>query len=157
MPTNVLFVCLGNICRSPTACGVLEKKIAQAGLTDQIGVDSAGTSDWHIGRPPDPRTLAAAAKAGYDLSSQRARQVSRDDFDRFDYILAMDRKNLAELEALKPKRFTGHLGLFLDGWADSPCRDMPDPYYGSAEDFAQVVRLSEAAAQAWLEALIRRA
>lgn len=101
---RVLFVCLGNICRSPTAEGVLRGKLEQAGLADRVEVDSAGTAGWHIGKAPDPRTCQAAAKRGYDLSALRARQVSAEDFQRFDLVLAMDHSNLRDLKALHAGR-----------------------------------------------------
>lgn len=99
---KVLFVCLGNICRSPTAEGVLRHKLRAAGLEDRVEVDSAGTGDWHVGKAPDGRTRQAALRRGYDLSAQRARQVEAADFQRFDLILAMDKSNLRNLQALRP-------------------------------------------------------
>ncbi|HMW72595.1 MAG TPA: low molecular weight protein-tyrosine-phosphatase [Cellvibrionaceae bacterium] len=154
MSTKILFVCLGNICRSPTAHGVMEAKIQQQRLNSRIEVDSAGTSDWHIGKRPDSRTMACAKRRGYDLSPQRARQVCREDFAVFDYILAMDNNNLRELQQLKPAGFSGHLGLFLDVLTEQPLREMPDPYYGDTAAFEQVLRLSEAACDAWLTRML---
>lgn len=151
---RVVFVCLGNICRSPTAHGVMQAKIDQQRLGNRLNVDSAGTSDWHIGKQPDSRTMACAKAAGYDLSPQRARQVNRADFAEFDYILAMDMNNLRELTALKPAGFSGHLGLFLDALPEQPLQEMPDPYYGDARAFEQVLALSEAACDAWLVRLL---
>lgn len=150
MAIKILFVCLGNICRSPTAHGVMESLVATQRLTARIEVDSAGTSDWHIGRQPDSRTLACAQRAGYDLSTQRARQVVAADFAQFDYILAMDNSNLKELRQLKPTDFTGHLGLFLDVLPEQPLREMPDPYHGGPEGFTQVLTLAEAACARWI-------
>ena len=112
---RVLFVCLGNICRSPSAEGVLRMLVAQAGLEHKIEVDSAGTGAWHIGEPPDPRALNAAAARGIDLSGQRARQIALADFHAFDYILGMDRQNLAVLNKMRPRTQQGmaELGLLL--------------------------------------------
>ena len=150
MAIKMLFVCLGNICRSPTAHGVMEAKVAAGRLTSRLSVDSAGTSDWHIGRAPDSRSIACAKRAGYDLSQQRARQVTAADFAEFDYILAMDNNNLHELNKLKPAHFSGHLGLFLDVLPEQPLREMPDPYHGGAEGFTQVLHLAEAACDEWI-------
>jgi protein-tyrosine phosphatase len=145
MTVNVLFVCLGNICRSPTADGIFRQRVAAAGMQQRIGVDSAGTADWHQGRAPDARTLAAAAKRGYDLSSLRARQVIAGDFQEFDYVLAMDKSNLSHLRRLAPADYPGHLGLFLDFAPHLGLREVPDPYYGGTEGFEQVLDLVEQA------------
>ncbi len=147
---KVLFVCLGNICRSPTADGVFRKLIADAGLDDQVQVDSAGTAGWHIGRAPDARTVAAAKNRGYDLSELRARQVSKMDFFEYDYILAMDNANLGDLKSLKPANYTGHLGLFLAFSEQDEYREVPDPYHGGSEGFELVLDLVEDAAQGLL-------
>ena len=143
---KVLFVCLGNICRSPTADGVMRKLVADAHLTDHIQVDSAGTASWHTGRAPDPRTVAAARERGFDLSPLRARQVTRDDFAEFDYILAMDNANLADLKGLKPVDYSGHLGLFLGFGEQQQLREVPDPYHGGSDGFELVLDLVEDAA-----------
>jgi protein-tyrosine phosphatase len=148
---SILFVCLGNICRSPTAEGVFRARAAHAGLADRLEIDSAGTGDWHVGQPPDRRAIAAAATRGYDLASLRARQVAVEDFHRFDWILAMDRANLRELAALRPRAFTGHLGLFLDVAPDLDVREVPDPYYGGADGFERVLDLIETASDALIE------
>lgn len=147
---KVLFVCLGNICRSPTADGIFRKLIADAGLNDQVQVDSAGTAGWHIGRAPDARTVAAAKNRGYDLSELRARQVSKMDFFEYDYILAMDNANLGDLNSLKPANYTGHLGLFLAFSEQDQYREVPDPYHGGSEGFELVLDLVEDAAQGLL-------
>lgn len=110
---KVLFVCLGNICRSPTAEGVFRRYVEQAGLSDKITIDSASTSDWHIGKAPDPRTVAAAAKRGYDLSGLRGRQAKAEDFNEFDLILAMDNSNLSNLQAIQPADGSAELALYL--------------------------------------------
>ncbi len=140
---KVLFVCLGNICRSPTADGVMRQQLVAAGLQAQVEVDSAGTGDWHIGRAPDSRSQAAAQQRGYDLSALRARQVAPADFAEFDYILAMDKSNLADLQGLKPAGYRGHLGLLLDFAEHSQRREVPDPYYGEGAGFEQVLDLVE--------------
>ena len=113
-PARVLFVCTGNICRSPTAEGVFRHAVVSAGLEQKILVDSAGTHDYHVGHPPDRRTQLAAAQRGYDLAGLRARQVTAKDFVEFDYIVAMDRDNLSELERLAPPQHHGKLSLFME-------------------------------------------
>ena len=148
---SVLFVCLGNICRSPTAEGVFRARAARRGLDGLVAVDSAGTGDWHVGDPPDRRAIAAAAKRGYDLAPLRARQVGPDDFRRFGWILAMDRANLRDLAAMQPREFAGHLGLFLDVAPSLDVRDVPDPYYGGADGFERVLDLVEAASDALVD------
>jgi protein-tyrosine phosphatase len=153
MSVNVLFVCLGNICRSPTAEGVFQKLLSDAGLTKRIQVDSAGTANWHQGRAPDPRTVAAAAKRGFDLSVLRARAIKPSDFDEFDYILAMDEENLADLRRLKPVDYTGHLGLFLAFGSQQKYREVPDPYHGGSEGFELVLDLVEDAAVGLLKSI----
>lgn len=151
MTVHVLFVCLGNICRSPTADGIFRHQIAKAGLSDRIKVDSAGTADWHTGRAPDSRTVTAAQQRGYDLSTLRARKVVADDFEKFDYILAMDNANLNELRALKPSNYSGHLGLFLEFASTGELREVPDPYYGERDGFELVLDLVEDAANGLLQ------
>ena len=148
----VLFVCLGNICRSPTAHGVFAKRVAEQGLAQQIHIDSAGTGDWHLGKQPDPRTIMAGQQRGYDLSHLRARQVTVADFDAFDFILAMDDKNLANLQQLQPGHFTGRLSLFLP-FGQSALEQLPDPYVGGVEGFEQVLDLVEDAAEGLLSHL----
>ncbi|HEY7883518.1 MAG TPA: low molecular weight protein-tyrosine-phosphatase [Cellvibrionaceae bacterium] len=147
---KVLFVCLGNICRSPTAEGVFAHKLERLGLTDEISIDSAGTGHWHVGKAPDGRAIAAAAGRGYRLEQLRARQAVAGDFALFDYILAMDSDNLAHLQALKPAGFTGHLGLFLEFAGQGAPTSVPDPYYGGDDGFQQVLDLIEAAADGLL-------
>lgn len=142
MSSRILFVCLGNICRSPTAEGVFRQRALVAGMP-ALQIDSAGTAGWHIGKAPDPRTVRAAAQRGYDLASLRARQVVENDFHQFDFILAMDRNNLADLQAIRPARSTAELGLFLDYAGDFPESEVPDPYYGGDQGFELVLDLIE--------------
>ncbi len=139
---RVLFVCLGNICRSPTAHAIFEKKIIDEGLQYKIIVDSAGTGDWHIGRAPDRRACETASQHGYDLTQLRARQVKPEDFSEFDYVLAMDKQNLLDLKTMTPPQFAGHLGLFLD-YSRSEKKEVPDPYTGGKEGFEEVLNLIE--------------
>jgi len=148
-PVKILFVCLGNICRSPTAHGVFEKMVADAGLQDVIIVDSAGTGDWHVGRSPDPRASEAALTRNHDLSHLRARQVRPEDFLEFDYLLAMDNQNLCDLKAMALPEFNGHLGLFLD-YGTTGVTEVPDPYSGGKEGFEYVLDLIEDAANGLL-------
>ena len=161
-PVHVLFVCLGNICRSPTAHGVFAHLVRQHGLQQQILIDSAGTGDWHIGRAPDPRTCTAASQRGYDLSALRARQVCAEDFYRFDYILAMDTQNLRDLQQLQrlqPPHSRGELALFLSYGAagkHGSSHEVPDPYHGEEDSFEHVLDLVENASQHFLQMLIER-
>ncbi|MCE6975882.1 low molecular weight phosphotyrosine protein phosphatase [Pseudomonas frederiksbergensis] len=141
---RVLFVCLGNICRSPTAEGVLRHKLREAGLADQVEVASAGTGDWHVGKAPDKRSQAAAKLRGYDLSAQRAQQVTRADFATYDLILAMDNSNLRHLKALQPAKGKAELDLFLRRY-QSEIDEVPDPYHDSDQGFEQVLDLIERA------------
>jgi protein-tyrosine phosphatase len=143
---RVLMVCLGNICRSPTAQGVLHAHLVQAGLADKVQVDSAGTGNWHVGNPPDARSQKHAARRGYDLSQLRARQVNEDDFHRFDLILAMDEDNLADLQRIAPQQHAAKVQLFAP-------RPVPDPYVGGPEGFEEVLDLVEDASQAWCHSL----
>ena len=155
MATRVLFVCMGNICRSPTAEGVFRRLVDQQGLAGKITVDSAGTHDYHIGDAPDARSQAAAARRGYDLSALRARQVVRDDFRTFDYVLAMDKINLGLLQGICPDEYRSRLKLFLEFADDGVLREVPDPYYGGAQGFEQVLDLVENAARGLLREIIK--
>jgi len=148
-----LLVCLGNICRSPTAEGVLRQMAAQQAPRLALEVDSAGTGDYHIGAPPDLRSQRAALRRGIDISGLRARQVIEDDFVRFDLILAMDRQNLRELEAMKPANSRASLKLFLEYAPDLNLRDVPDPYYRDAGAFEEVLDLTSAASRGLLASL----
>ena len=153
---EVLFVCMGNICRSPTAEGVFRHMVAAAGLSRIINVDSAGTHGYHAGDPPDARACAVAARRGYDLNRLRARQVTQQDFERFDYVLAMDRANLACLELIRPPVYQGEVALLLQ-YAPQPSRlEVPDPYYGGARGFELVLDLVESASQGLLASIRER-
>ena len=138
---SILFVCMGNICRSPTAQGVAEKVLGDAQLLHRVRVDSAGTHAYHVGEPPDPRTIAAAARRGYDVSRQRARRVVDEDFHRFDMILAMDRENLANLRAMAPTDGRAGVSLFLAYGDEADVEEVPDPYYGRRGGFRAGARL----------------
>ena len=151
-PISVLFVCMGNICRSPTAEGVFRRLVAEAGLVDKIEVDSAGTHAYHVGEPPDRRSQAAAASRGYDLSPLRARRVDATDFERFDLILAMDGDNLERLEASAGPDRRARLGLFLE-YGSAGAGEVPDPYYGGASGFERVLDLIEDASRGLLQSL----
>ena len=142
---RVLFVCTGNICRSPTAEGVMRKMVADIGL--DVHVESAGTHDYHVGHAPDERALHHAKGRGYDLSAQRARQVRAQDFDEFDVILAMDRGHLKALQRIAPAHHHAKIRLFV------PDFDVPDPYYGGAEGFEKVLDLVEERCRALLDEL----
>ena len=152
---RVLFVCTGNICRSPTAEGVFRQHVAQAGLEGRIEIASAGTHDYHVGECPDRRTIAAARRRGYDLSAQTARQLREGDFLRFDPILAMDHGHLTYLMRRCPAAQRGKIRLFMDHAPHLPHREVPDPYYGDAEGFELVLDLVEAASQGLLTQLRR--
>lgn len=150
---RVLFVCMGNICRSPTAHGVFQRLVEQTGLHRHIEVDSAGTHAYHVGNPPDPRAQAAALRRGIDLSPLRARRFDANDFKRFDYILAMDQDNLQMLRTNCPPQHVHKLGLFLEYAPDLRLREVPDPYYGGATGFEQVLDLVEMASEGLLRHL----
>lgn len=144
---RVLFVCLGNICRSPSAEGVFRQQLRDAGLEGRVEVDSAGTGPWHVGKPADSRATAAALQRGYDLSALRGRQVSRADFERFDLILAMDHSNFADLKALQPANSRAELDLYLRRYQLDE-DEVPDPYYGGSDGFEHVLDLLEQAGAA---------
>jgi protein-tyrosine phosphatase len=150
---KVLFVCLGNICRSPTAEGVLRNLLATEAPELCVEVDSAGTADYHIGDPPDARSQRAALRRGIDLSALRGRQVTREDFARFDYILAMDRENLRDLQAMQPQHSRAIVRLFMEFAPGREAREVPDPYYLQADGFEEVLDLTTAASRGLLAAL----
>jgi len=150
--TKVLFVCLGNICRSPTAHGVFQTLVDQHKLSDQFLVDSAGTAAWHIGKSPDVRSQKAAKKRSYDLNRLQARQVASSDFEEFDLILAMDESNLRHLQGECPSEHQYKLALFLE-YSDCEALAVPDPYYGGVSGFDHVLDLVESASKGLLNAL----
>ena len=148
---GILVVCTGNICRSPTAEGVLRHLAAKRGLDDRVEVRSAGTHDYHVGEAPDSRTVRHAGKRGYDLSAQRAQQVTREHFGEYDYILAMDRGHLRILRQMQPPGARAKLGMFLEASGKWKGEDVPDPYYGGAAGFDLVLDMAEEAAERWLD------
>jgi protein-tyrosine phosphatase len=150
---RVLFVCTGNICRSPTAEGVFRRFVAQAGLAERIGMDSAGTHGYHVGEPPDPRSQAAASARGYDLSGLRARRIAREDFNRFDLVLAMDRDHHAILSRFAPQGAGHKLRMLMEFAPRSRVAEVPDPYYGGPDGFEHVLNLVEEAAEGLLDHL----
>jgi protein-tyrosine phosphatase len=154
---RILFVCLGNICRSPTAEAVLRALAAREAPELNLEVDSAGTAGYHVGAPPDARTRQAAARRGYDLAALRARVVEPVDFERFDLILAMDRENLSVLRRRAPAETHERLRLFLEFAPHADAEDVPDPYYGGPNGFEEVLDLVEAAARGLLAHLRQRA
>ena len=151
---RVLFVCMGNICRSPTAEGVFRHHAEQAGLADRLEIDSAGTHAYHVGEPADRRARAAAERRGMSLDGIRARRVSINDYERFDYIIAMDADNLARLRDEAPEGHDARLHLFLE-FASGSETEVPDPYYGGAAGFERVLDLVEDASRGLLETLSR--
>jgi protein-tyrosine phosphatase len=153
---RILFVCMGNICRSPTAEGVFRQLIAARAPHVSIEIDSAGTHDYHVGSPPDSRAISAARRRGIDLSGLRARQVQREDFERFDLILAMDEDNLRELHAIAPAHARERIRLLMEYAPNAGTRAVPDPYYGGPQGFEQVLDLLEEAAEGLLADILRR-
>lgn len=153
---HVLFVCMGNICRSPTAQGVFERLVVEESLADVIVVDSAGTHAYHVGEPPDVRSQQTARARGVDISGQRARQVAIHDFENFDYVLAMDRQNLAILLRMCPDEHRHKLKLFLEFAPELGIEEVPDPYYGGAKGFEHVFELVETAARGLLKEIRSR-
>jgi len=150
---KILFVCMGNICRSPTAEGVFSHLVSQAGLDDVIKIDSAGTIGYHIGNPPDARAAATAKLRGINLSDQRSRIVEQSDFENFDYIIAMDYDNESELHSRCPDEHKDKIQLFLDYATNTSFKEVPDPYYGSGNGFETVLNLIEDASEGLLQHL----
>jgi len=149
---SVLFVCLGNICRSPTAQAVFRRKVEEAGLGDRIRIDSAGTGSWHVGQPPDPRAQAAAKRRGLDLSMLRGRQIEPADMERFDYVLVMDRSNLRDVNRLSP----GKAELFLTYADGVDVQEVPDPYQEGVDGFERVLDMIEVASEGLLAQIRKR-
>ena len=153
-PASVLFVCLGNICRSPTAEGVFRALVESRGLTDSIHIDSAGTSSWHIGEPPDPRAVEAASLRGIDLTDLRGRQAIARDFSEFDYVIAMDHENYNNLSRLATPEQAAKLHLFLEFSEGVSEIEVPDPYFGGTGGFPHVLDLIENASEGLLNHII---
>lgn len=152
-PVSVLFVCMGNICRSPTAEGVFRQRVAAAGLSDSFVIDSAGTHGYHVGEPPDERSMEYASRRGYDLSTQRSRKVTAQDFEDFDHLLAMDHDNLKLLQAACPPQHQHKLGLMMSHATRSGSDVVPDPYYGGGRGFDVVLDYLEDASEGLLASL----
>jgi protein-tyrosine phosphatase len=150
---RILFVCMGNICRSPSAEGVFRALLVQRAPQLSVELDSAGTHDYHVGEPPDARSIAAALRRGIDLSALRARTVRTSDFDEFDLILAMDEQNLRELRRRAPAHRHERIRLMMEFGPDASLRAVPDPYYGGPQGFEQVLDLLEEAAEGLLREL----
>jgi protein-tyrosine phosphatase len=154
---RILFVCTGNICRSSTAEGVFRHLVAEAGLAEGIGTDSVGLEGWHIGTPPDPRSVEAAARRGIDISDLRARQLTLEDFDRFDLLLAMDDGHHRDMLRRATGEQQDKVRMFMEAAAGHPAPSVPDPYYGGPDGFESVLDLIEEGARAWLRKLAGRA
>lgn len=155
-PASICFVCTGNICRSPTAEGVMRHKLAVARLTNRVQVASAGTHGYHTGEPPDPRAISVAARRGYDLGGLRARIFSAGDFKRFDWILVMDRTHLAALERMR-RAAPGHPPLLMTTYSIRFCNlDVPDPYYGDDDGFERVLDMIEETCDCLIQELAGR-
>ncbi len=153
---GVLFICMGNICRSPTAEGVFRHLVNEQGLAEAIKTDSAGTHAYHIGEPPDNRAQTTARRRGIELTDLRARRVSADDFVHFDYVLAMDQDNYRMLADIAPSDHAHKLRLFLEFAPELGMEEVPDPYYGGVKGFERVFDMVEAASQGLLEDIRRR-
>lgn len=152
--TRILFVCMGNICRSPTAEAVFRRMVEEAGATERFDVDSAGTHAYHIGNPPDERSMRAAKRRGYDMTALRARQVGREDFMKFDHILAMDMDNLSILKRIAGPEHEGKARLFMEFSDEYQEKEVPDPYYGGAQGFEIVLDRIESASNGLLQAIL---
>lgn len=153
---RILFICMGNICRSPTAEGVFRHVMATQAPQLQIEIDSAGTHDYHVGAPPDRRSIAAAKRRGIDLSALRARMVATEDFSRYDLILAMDEENLSELKRRAPPAHHERIRLMMEFAPQAASRTVPDPYYGGPQGFEEVLDLLEEAASGLMQELLAR-
>ena len=156
MVMRVLFVCMGNICRSPTAEGVFRRLLSERNIDFVLEVDSAGTHDYHVGAPPDARALEAARRRGVDLSALRARQIADEDFARFDLILAMDEQNLEALRERASPQYRSRVRLIMEFAPTAPRRFVPDPYYGGPLGFEEVLDLLEQASEGLLQELMSR-
>ncbi len=155
-PTSVLFVCMGNICRSPSAEGVFRAAIRKLKMADRFVIDSAGTHDYHTGEPPDARAIDHAERRGYDISQLRARPVTAEDFDKFDFILAMDHVNLRHLQSICPARCQHKLELLLDYGREHAGHEVPDPYSGGAREFERALTMIEDGCKGLAEFFVNR-
>ena len=153
MSVRVLFVCMGNICRSPPAHALFRQQVDEAGLGDSMTIDSAGTHAYHVGNAPDARATSTALRRGIDMTDLRARQIALDDFTCFDYILAMDSDNLSAMETLCPAAERPRLSLMLD-WTSGWGKEVPDPYYGGDEGFERVFDMLADACRGLLEQIV---
>ncbi len=153
---SVLFICMGNICRSPTAHGVFRALVEREGLSDSIVTDSAGTIAYHVGEPPDRRARETAVKRGIDLSDLRARKAISEDFERFDYLMAMDRDNYRDLMTICPSGYEDRLHLFMDFAPQRPENEVPDPYYGGVAGFDRVFDMVEEASRGLLDHILQQ-
>ncbi|MDH5648633.1 MAG: low molecular weight phosphotyrosine protein phosphatase [Gammaproteobacteria bacterium] len=156
MAVKVLFVCMGNICRSPTAEGVFRALVEREGCTQHIEIDSAGTHAYHVGEPPDPRSQQAAAMRGIDMSMLRGRKVLSDDIERFDYILAMDRENYENLLSICPEGLEQKIELFMSYASERQEEEVPDPYFGGMGGFDRVLDMIEDASSGLLQDIFKR-
>lgn len=152
---RILFVCMGNICRSPTAHGVFRRLVEDQGLAHRVHIESAGTHAYHVGESPDSRSQGAANRRGVDISDLRARQVTVEDFEAFDYVLAMDKDNLAHLKYLAPEAHRDKVRLFLEFSRSRWTKEVPDPYFGGDRGFEKVLDLVESGAEGLLEHIRR--
>jgi protein-tyrosine phosphatase len=155
-PIRVLFVCTGNICRSPSAEAILRRKADDAGLAERLAIDSAGLGEWHLGHPPDPRARQAVEARGYPMGRQTARLVEAKDFRRFDYLIAMDEGHLGQLKRKCPGELQGRVRLFLEFAPDTGAKSVPDPYYGDERGFDRMVDLIEAGTDGLLAEIAER-
>lgn len=153
---RILFVCMGNICRSPTAHGVFRNLVREEGLDEVIEIDSAGTHAYHVGNPPDRRAQATATTRGIDLSDLRARKVAPEDFAQYDFVIAMDQENYISLSQQCPMEHVDKIHLFMDFAPEMRTREVPDPYYGGAQGFERVFDLVEAASRGLLVEIRQR-
>ncbi len=153
---NVVFVCMGNICRSPTGQAVFENLVESKGLSDKIHVDSAGTHAYHVGEPPDARSQRTAQRRGIDMSTQRARRVEHDDFDNFDYVLAMDQSNYDGLVSMASVSQSERIHLFMDFAASGKHKEVPDPYYGGSNGFERVLDMVAEASEGLLADILEK-
>lgn len=154
---GVLFVCLGNICRSPSAQGIFQHQVNEAGLSDKFIIDSCGTAPFNVGKSPDPRALQATKEYGYDISQQIARQINDNDYKTYGYIVPMDRKNMMSLTAWQPKEYQGEIKLFMHYHENNKgMTQIPDPYHDGVEKFYPIIEVIEEASRGLLKHIIAK-